>query len=165
MFNSPFGIQLDIKSVIHEIINFMKAEPDYSYRIVVGTDSQLLPNKYADFVTALVIHRVGNGGRYFWRRRELGKFHTLRDRILKEVVFSLEGAQEVIACLEKESDGLFSHNQTPLKWNLEVHADVGENGPTKALIQEVVGMVRGSNFVVKTKPESFAASCVADRHV
>ncbi|MEK7506005.1 MAG: ribonuclease H-like YkuK family protein, partial [Patescibacteria group bacterium] len=33
------------------------------------------------------------------------------------------------------------------------------------LIQEVVGMVRANNFEAKTKPDSYAASKVADRHV
>jgi predicted RNase H-related nuclease YkuK (DUF458 family) len=33
------------------------------------------------------------------------------------------------------------------------------------MIQEVVAMIRASNFQAKTKPESYAASNVADRHV
>ena len=33
------------------------------------------------------------------------------------------------------------------------------------MIQEITGMIRANNFEVKTKPESYAASSVADRHV
>jgi len=33
------------------------------------------------------------------------------------------------------------------------------------MIQEVVGMIRANNFEARTKPESYAASNVADRHV
>lgn len=116
-------------------------------------------NKMADFVTAIVVYRVGNGGRYFWRRIELGKFYTLRDRIIKEVLLSLEIAELVL----KEVQATEKNYPTP-KWSFEIHADVGVNGPTNALIQEVVGMIRASNYEVKTKPESYAASHVADMY-
>ncbi len=48
--------------------------------------------------------------------------------------------------------------------NVEIHLDVGENGPTKDLIKEVVGMVVGSGFAAKIKPDSYGASTVADRY-
>ncbi|MEK7629932.1 MAG: ribonuclease H-like YkuK family protein [Patescibacteria group bacterium] len=157
LFNSSFGLKLSIPEIVREIVRFIKEDPNRPYKIVIGTDSQALQNKYADFVTAVVVHRVGNGGRYFWRRVQEGKFHTLRDRIIKEVLTSIDIARETLTELQKEAKGL--------NWDFEIHADVGENGPTKALIQEVVGMIRANNFDVKTKPESYAASKVADRHV
>ena len=51
------------------------------------------------------------------------------------------------------------------KFDFEIHIDVGENGPTQQLIQDVVSLVRANNFEAKTKPESYAATNVADRHV
>ena len=45
-----------------------------------------------------------------------------------------------------------------------IHADVGENGITREMIKEVVGLIRGNGFEPKIKPESFAASVVADRY-
>jgi hypothetical protein len=42
--------------------------------------------------------------------------------------------------------------------------DIGEKGRTKTMIQEVVAMVRASNFEVRVKPESYAASSIADRY-
>jgi len=147
---------MTVDEVVQSIIDFMKMEPTRHYRVTIGTDSELLREKTADFVTAIVVHRVGNGGRYFWRRFELGKFHNLRDRIIKEVLISIEVAEKVLSALK----------QSPLpEFDFEVHADIGENGPTKAVIQEVVAMIRANNFQVKIKPESYAASNVADRHV
>jgi uncharacterized protein len=108
-------------------------------------------------VSAIVVHRVGNGGRYFWRRFELGKFHTLRDRIIREVVISLDLGKAVLEELKK--------TEGAPEWSFEIHADVGEHGETKAVIQEVVGMIRAYNFEAITKPGSYAASNVADRHV
>jgi len=154
--NSSLGTRLTVDQVVKEIVSYMRSEPQRRYTITIGTDSELLAAKNADFVTAIVVHRVGNGGRYFWRRFELGKFHTLRDRIIKEVLVSLEVGQKVLDELKK----------FPLpEFDFEIHADCGENGPTKAVIQEVVGMIRAHNFEARTKPYSYAATNVADRHV
>jgi predicted RNase H-related nuclease YkuK (DUF458 family) len=154
--HNSLGLQLTVPEVVREIIGFMRAEPQRHYKVTIGTDSELRAGKKADFVTAVVVHRVGNGGRYFWRRFQLEKFHTLRDRIIKEVMVSIDIARETLAELEKFSLPEF---------DFEIHIDVGENGPTKPMIQEVVGIVRAMNFEAKTKPESYAASNVADRHV
>ncbi len=160
LFNSSFGLKLTLNQVVHEILRFIKADIGRHYAITIGTDSERLQGGRADFVTAVVVHRVGNGGRYFWRRVELGKFHTLRDRIIKEVMLSLEIAQKLLALLQEEFKG-----EEKVKWSFEIHADIGENGETKAMMQEVIGMIRAYNFEAKTKPGSYAASNVADRHV
>jgi predicted RNase H-related nuclease YkuK (DUF458 family) len=155
-FSSSLGIRLTAPEVVKEIVSFMKAEPARRYKVTIGTDSEVGSDKYADFVTAIVVHRVGNGGRYFWRRFELGKFHTLRDRMIREALVSLDVAKEVLSELKN----------SPLpEFDFEIHADIGPNGPTNAVIPEIVGMIRANNFEVKTKPESYAASNVADRHV
>ncbi|PIR06741.1 hypothetical protein COY65_00820 [Candidatus Jorgensenbacteria bacterium CG_4_10_14_0_8_um_filter_39_13] len=156
MFNNSSGLKINTEEVVKEIIGFMKADLGSLYKIIIGTDSGLFADKSADFVTAVVIHRVGNGGRYFWRRIELKQFHTLRDRIIKEVLLSLEVAKEVLMELK---------NSSAPDFDFEIHADIGENGKSKVLIQEVVSIIRAHNFNVKTKPESYAASNVADRHV
>lgn len=134
----------------------MSEAPKSHYRITIGTDSLAFGKGKADFVSAVVVHRVGNGGRYFWRRMELTKLHTLHDRIIREVLISLELATGILEQLKKL--------ELP-KFDFEVHADIGNNGPTQAMIQEVVGMIRAHNFEPKTKPESYAASSIADRHV
>lgn len=174
LFNSSCGMRLDAAGVVGEILAFMEADRKRKYRIAIGTDSEALAEikrsgdvsnglsnlkqrlGQVDFVTAIVVHRVGNGGRYFWRRLEFGKLYTLRDRIIKEVIISLEVARELLEELRKAKDASF---------DFEIHADIGENGQTKAMIQEVVGMIRAYNFTPQTKPGSYAASSVADRHV
>ncbi len=154
--NNSLGLRLTVPQVVAEIISFMHSDLTRRYKVTIGTDSELLAAKNADFVTAIVVHKIGNGGRYFWRRFEQGKFHTLRDRMIREALISLDIAEKVLAELKK----------FPLPdFDFEIHADIGENGPTKAVIQEVVAMIRASNFQVKIKPESYAASNVADRHV
>ncbi len=156
LFNNSEGVKLTIDQVVAEIVAFMKAEPERRYTVTLGTDSELLADKDADFVTAVVVHRVGNGGRYFWHRFGLGKFHTLRDRMIREALISLDVARKVLDALKKEPVPEFA---------FEIHADIGELGPTRAVIQEVVGMIRAHNFEVRIKPFSYAATNVADRHV
>lgn len=153
-FNSSQGIKFTASEVVGEIIKFMQADPKRCYKVMIGTDSELYDKTEADFVTAIVVHRVGNGGRYFWRREELNGFHTLRDRIIQEVMMSLDIAKEVLAYLKDY--------QIP-NFDFEIHVDVGTNGETKTMIQELVGMIRANNFEARTKPESYAASSVADR--
>jgi len=157
MFNTPYGLKLNITQVAEEITRFMKANPQSRYKIVIGSDSDgFEPANLIDFVTAIVVCRVGNGGRYFWRRTELGKFHTLRGRIIQEVMLSLKTAQEILDVLKTMEASDF---------DFEIHADIGEKGETKTMISEVVGMIRANNFEARTKPDSYAASNVADRHV
>ena len=156
LFKDSKGNHLDPRAIVEEIDAYMKADDTRTYKVTIGTDSMLYSNKGADFVTAVVVHRVGNGGRYFWRRADFGNFHTLRDRILKEVTTSLDLAKLIIEQLEKLKKTEF---------DLEIHVDVGENGETKQMIQELVGMIRANNFQAKTKPQSYAASSVADRHI
>lgn len=157
LFQSSLGLQLSARQVLGVITDFMREAPERSYKVTIGTDSELIKNGRADFVTAIVIHRVGNGGRYFWRRIESEtKFHTLRDRIVQEVLTSLDFAKKFLE--------LTQELHVP-KFDFEIHVDVGENGDTRTMIQELVGMIRAHNFEAKTKPESYAASNVADRHV
>ena len=49
-------------------------------------------------------------------------------------------------------------------YELEIHIDVGRSGETRDMIKEVVGMVTGNGYTAKTKPDSYGASKVADKH-
>ena len=159
VFNSPTKGILSVPEVISEISGFVDEEPSRFYRLVIGTDSQ---TKSIDgkaeigFVTAVVVHRRGQGGRYFWRKVKKGKIPVLRDKIYTETLMSLETAQELVPLLRKAI--------SPAKYDLEIHIDVGPLGPTREMIREVVGMVSGNGFVAKTKPEAWGASTVADKH-
>jgi len=157
LFNTSLGIRLTADQVVQTIFDFIKADPKRQYKVIIGSDSEKTSDNTADFVSAIVVHRVGNGGRYFWRRIESKrKYYTLRDRITDEVLMSLDIAKTLLQTMKKFS--------MP-KFDFEIHVDVGENGATKTIIQELVSMIRANHFEAKTKPESYAASKVADRHV
>jgi len=155
-FKSAIGTDHTPEEVASAVLSFMRVDLDRKYAITIGTDSELYSKTSADFVTAIVVHRVGNGARYFWRRIKMNNLHTMRDRILQEVMISLDTAKMILGQLKKLDTPEFS---------FEIHVDVGENGESRKMIQELVGMIRANDFEAKTKPASYAASSVADRHV
>ncbi|MDD5589981.1 MAG: ribonuclease H-like YkuK family protein [Candidatus Portnoybacteria bacterium] len=158
IFFSPSRGALNFEGVMKEIADYLCEDSKRNYKIIIGTDSQLQGN-IADFVTAIVIHRIGRGGRYFWQKTTKGHFFSLRQRIYEEVNYSLSMAQKVVNSLNN-----YLADKSLLDRGLEIHVDVGENGETRELVREVVNIVRGNGFHVKTKPESFGASKVADKH-
>lgn len=159
-FMSPSLGALSSQKMIDEITNFVKDDPDSYYKLVIGTDSQVRRvNGVAecDYVTAIIIHRQGTGARYFWRKEKVKVPHVLREKIYKETVLSLSAAETLVPEIRKSINGSG-------KYELEIHIDVGKKGPTREMIKEVVGMVTGSGYVARTKPDSWAASSVADKH-
>ena len=106
------------------------------------------------FVTAIVVHRLGKGARYYYTREHENIGRSLRQRIFYETSRSLGVASQM-------AEKLAQNGHADL--NVEIHLDVGKNGPTGDLIREVVGMVTGSGFDAKIKPDSYGASTVADK--
>ena len=148
---------LSLARVFEEIIAYVRAEPERAYQIIVGSDSAT--RNPVSLVTAVTIWRVGNGAVHFWVVSEKKNFHTLRDRITEEALQSITLAQELRA-------GLRDRLGEDVLWDgqIQIHIDVGEQGPTREIIDQVVGMVRGFGFEAVIKPYSFGASQVADRH-
>lgn len=137
------------------MIAFIGKDTKASYELIIGTDSEA-QNGTADFVSALIVHKKGRGGIYFWSRQTVENLHSLKVRIWQEALISLTLAEKLVA--DFGNIGLFD-------LNLEIHVDVGPNGPTREMISEIVAMIRANGFKVATKPASWGASHVADRHV
>ena len=153
-YHSPTLGKLSFKEVVDEVLMMMSAAPEDQYEVVVGTDSQTYCDE-VEYVAAIVVHRVGRGGRYFWRRTKAKRPQSLRERIYREAWLSYETAEELIGALKERGVSEFQ---------LEIHVDIGRNGRTRDLVEEVVGMILGVGYRVRTKPEAYAASIVADKH-
>lgn len=156
-FHSPSHGLLPLSGAITRIHGYVDEAVAFQHKVIIGTDSSPAQAGRAEFITALVVHRVGRGGIYFWRQSRREEIYTLRDRMYHEAVLSLQLAQILV------TGGLLRPELATTDF-LEIHIDIGENGPTRAMIKEIVGMVHGSGFTVRTKPASFAASKVADRY-
>lgn len=182
-FQSATHGPVELDNIISIIKNFLEDDPHAQYSLVIGTDSHekndredltkgnghsngltsynkngFKKAKKINLVTAVLIHRKGFGGKYFWVRRETPNIHSLREKIYAETLASLNFATTFVPLLKKGLNG-----KSP-NYNLEIHVDVGEHGDTRDMIKEVVGMVTGNGFVAKTKPEAYGASYVADKH-
>ena len=158
-FFSPTTGQLGLSEVLDEMVLYMKEKPERQYEIVVGCDSSA--TKDPTFPVAIVVLRKQAGGRFFLRRVHYARlFHNRHERILQEVLLSCQ-----LALWLRENFATRALQQkTPLNYEFQyIHADVGENGLTRDMIKEVMGLIRGNGFEPKIKPYSFAASSVADR--
>lgn len=183
-FCSPSKGLLNLGSVINELIEYKKEDTEAKYKIVIGTDSETR-EKGVEFVCVVAAHRIGRGGRYFWLRIHDDKNLDLRTRIYQEATISLalagallekelelhnvkldmgQSISEMFKSLKKDSK-VNSNKEIVFTNELEIHVDIGSNGPTRAMIKEIVGMVKGSGFFVKIKPNAFAAANLADKHL
>lgn len=154
-YQSPTHGKVDLEKLKHLISAFMAENKKARYEIIVGTDSQKVRRDTYDFVSALIVHRVGSGGIYFWKRLVQERKISLKERIYQEATMSLVTSENFVKFFK--TNGIS-------KYNIQIHVDIGHNGETRDLITEVVGMVRGSGYEVKIKPDSYGASKVADRY-
>lgn len=155
-FTSLSGERMNFANILSAIFAFTEEDRDSEYRIIVGTDSEGYGN--VRYVSAVVVHRVGNGGRAFiCKNTVFTPNRALRQKIYNEALISISLAQELVPSLTDILGEEFVQD------NLIIHIDVGQNGDTKDIIREVAGMATGYGFQVRTKPESFAASSVADK--
>ncbi len=155
MFHSPTYGLLGLSGVREKINEFLAEDPEAQYRLIVGTDSQAHNGSGVDFVSAIVVHRIGNGGIYFWKRCVNTRHFVLRQRMYEEAVLSLQVAEELLTVFA--DDGI-------TKYDIEIHVDIGTSGKTREMISEIVGMVVGMGYNVRMKPDGFGASKVADRY-
>jgi uncharacterized protein len=152
-FISPTKGTLSFDRMFRDIVAYVNDDPDASYKLIVGTDSQVRDSVH--FVTAIIIHRRGKGARYFYTRSEQNFIDSLRQKIYYEASLSLGVGSRLAERLAQNGCA---------KLDVEIHLDVGLHGETRELIREVVGMIVGSGFDAKIKPDSYGASKVADKH-
>ncbi|HUV46869.1 MAG TPA: ribonuclease H-like YkuK family protein [Candidatus Bathyarchaeia archaeon] len=160
IFKNPTLGKLSLTQVSQTIAQFIQAEPQGFYRLVIGSDSQerrTNGKKELSLTGAIVVHRLGKGGRYFYQKQRRPRPPSIREKIYTETLFSLEIAEKFLPKVNKILNG-------KRNYELEIHIDVGRSGETRDMIKEVVGMVNGNGFRAKTKPDSFGASKVADKH-
>lgn len=143
------------KFPIEEAIELLKNSSPTS-SIYVGCDS-LPKGKYIDWIVVLVIHFDSNkGGTYkFGKFRETSRARNMgmRERLWKEV----EMVAEIAIALEPYIG----------ERKFEVHLDLNPNKADKSsvIITEAVGYITALGFQAVVKPDSFAASSVADMRV
>lgn len=161
VFKSLRKDQLNFEQVCGEIITFIEADRDSSYRISVGTDSQV--GSKTVFVSCIHIHRIGKGAIGFLHKHEMQRpIKNLREKIYLETCASLQLAYMFDEGRMRRIRGSMGSRSREIFF--EFHIDVGRKGQTKSLINEMVGMVKGLDFIPKIKPDSYCASSFADKY-
>ena len=158
-FYNPTRGNLSFKEVLQEIVSYMNEKPEQFYDIIVGCDSP--SDESPHFPAVVVVLRVGEGGRFFLKKINYKnrKFHHWKERILQEVLLSCELA----LCLRDNFENKYLSQKYKYQFRY-IHADIGENGATRDMIREVIGLIRGNGFEPVIKPQSYVASVVADRY-
>ena len=159
LFTAGSGERLPFSEVINKIENYVSDNPDNEYRVSIGTDSMTYST--TQFVLAITVHRLHNGGIFFYKRMYHDKIASLRYKLREETAISVEAAELV-------TDELFDNgiDVTDKHGNIHfhIHMDIGPNGPTKELIQELSGWITALGYDFEIKPDSYAASHIADRY-
>lgn len=121
--------------------------------ILIGSDSQQ-DGKFTEFVTVVAALKPGNGSRVFYTRDRVTQIKSLRERLTNEVWLSV-------------TTGLELNELIPEIAELTIHIDANPNIKFKSseYIKELTSMVLGQGFKAVLKPNSWCASCAADRVV
>lgn len=156
MLISPTKGQMELHEVAAAIKEYISKEPNAPYGLYVGTDSQ--NTYYTKMVTVIAVHRMGRGGIYFYEISKLDKIKDIRQKLYTETQLSLDMVERLFDALDS-----VSFDYTADNISVCLHIDAGDNGPSGAVIPEVVGYVHSMGFACETKPDSPIASCIADR--
>jgi predicted RNase H-related nuclease YkuK (DUF458 family) len=136
---------------IPDILQFVAEASKDGQAVHIGTDS-LQTGRFTRFVTVVVILTPRKGGRVAYRREALPRLTSLRERLLTEVLKSVDLGLKLT---------------TIVKGTLSVHIDANPVVAYKssAYVRELVSLVVGQGFKALIKPESWAASHAADHVV
>jgi predicted RNase H-related nuclease YkuK (DUF458 family) len=129
---------------------FEEVLSDTSASIHVGSDSHYIGGEWI-FATVVCAYREGKGGNFFYRRRRLPKsaFRNLYDRLMQEVSFSIEAAEELKASVKREPS---------------IHLDVNwQTTATARLMPMLTSYVKSMGYDTKVKPDAWASSSIADK--
>jgi len=152
--------RLDGKRLRHSIkeevrrILAREAAAGNTIKVCIGTDSQV-KSKETDFATVIVFLRKGKGGFMLIRSEHTRQRMSIKERMLQEVLKSIEVAYELCDIF------------TAFNTGLEVHADINTNPAFKSnhALKEAMGYITGMGFSFRAKPEAFASSSCADKMV
>jgi predicted RNase H-related nuclease YkuK (DUF458 family) len=101
----------------------------------------------------------GHGGIYFYRIEHIPKIKDVRQKLNQETQLSLQYANELLDILAKTDEELFAS----ISFSIHIDAGKSDKGKTKELIPSLVGWIHSCGYQCSCKPESFAASSVANR--
>ena len=157
--------QMPFEIVINRLKDFILKDPRSCYVLSIGSDSQVHQNE-TKFITAIHIHRVGKGAWGCLRNYHIKRpINSVREKISMETALSIEIASYFTSqYLNELLDLLIPFADDGGDLLFEIHLDIGRNGMTKELIQEMTGRIESMGIEAKIKPNSYAAFSYANRY-
>ncbi len=160
MYRSYTYGDLEFEQIPEKILEYYNKNKDYNtnFDIIIGTDSQNFSD--TKMVSVITVVCEGHGGIFFYEVTRQPLIRDVRTKLHVETNTSLQIADKIIEILEDQKyEELFSNT----KFSIHVDAGNSENGKTKQLIPELVGWIKACGYDCETKPNSFAASSIADK--
>jgi predicted RNase H-related nuclease YkuK (DUF458 family) len=159
MISPTYGKCSD-EEMIHIIANYIWShnETSQGFRLIFGTDSQNFSD--TKIVVVVAVQNIGHGGIFFYDVLRINRIDNIRQKLLYETNMSLTYADRVLSKFENLCDKM---SLDLSKINICIHIDAGCNGQTSTLIPELVAWVKACGYDCKVKPDSFAASSIADK--
>ena len=160
MWNSQTYGRLGFEQIPDKLNIFYNSHTKYGepIEITIGTDSQNKDNS-TKIVSVVSIICKGHGGIFFHRILYRPLILSVKEKLETETNLSLEIAQDLITILEHNFEEMF------LNCPISIHIDAGNapHGKTRDLIQALTGWVHAMGYDCEVKPNSYAASSIADR--
>jgi predicted RNase H-related nuclease YkuK (DUF458 family) len=160
LFTRGNGQRVNYNQMIKIIADYIKKDLKAEYDITIGTDSQT--HSEVKIVEVIAVHKVGDGGIFFYHSEYRERFRALKEKIVEETSRSLENANGFLDNIELL---LLEDNIDieELNLNFHIHCDIGHKGKTKELIKEITNWVESLGYDCLIKPESYTASGIANK--
>ena len=158
--HSPTYGNVTMSEIAKIVADYIMLDEKATFEMTIGTDSQNFSE--TKMVEVIAIHKMGYGGIYFYRKEMIQRINNLHQKIIEETSRSLTLADMFYEALELE---MFNREKLVEDFHIKnaIHCDIGEAGKTSTLIKEITGWVTRAGYICKIKPESYAASGVANR--
>ena len=158
---------MSFEDVFDRITQFMKRDPRGSFRLMVGTDSQVHAT-YTLFITGIVIQQERKGAWACIRKMTIPrKMTNLHERISFETSLT----EDIVSMFSEERktqliDIVLPYIYKGGSFSMEGHLDIGagKRNKTRIFVDEMVARIEAMGIQPKIKPESFVASTYADRY-
>lgn len=161
LFRNKTQQDITFDMVVDKIIDWIDQQPDKEYVLAIGTDSQTCSE--TKIVLSITLHRLYNGGIFFLHTAYHQPYQNfqLHQKLYEETQASLDTAEILIEKLKNHGLDIQDKNSNV---HLSIHMDIGKNGPTSKYIQELEGWVKATGYDCEIKPNSYAASTIADKY-
>ena len=160
MWNSQTYGKLELDQIPEKIKEYYDSHKAFQtpISIVIGTDSQNF--SYTKEVSVIAVITEGHGGIFFYEIKNRDRITDVRRKLHIETQDSLTIADALLEKLEQSE-----YEEVFMNTSFTIHIDAGksDSGKTKTLIPELLGWVTSMGYDCKIKPDSYAASSIADK--